>query len=399
MVSSGGVHSLDNHIAALIKLIASHGIKRHYLHAFLDGRDVPPQSAASSLAKIQRLYETLSSGNIASLIGRYYAMDRDNRWNRIQIAYDLLTQGKAIYSAPTALDGLKAAYERQETDEFVSATTIHLPNTLPTTIEDGDIVIFMNFRADRARQLCYALTDAQFTHFKREKFPFINRLVTLTEYTPKLTPYVAYPTPVLKNTLGEFLAVQGLRQLRLAETEKYAHVTYFLNGGQEKPFANEERILVPSPKVATYDLQPEMSAFELTDRLIAAIESKAYAVIICNYANADMIGHTGIETAAKKAVEVIDICLKRVLEVLQKNGGEALITADHGNIEEIYDAINQQPHTAHTTNLVPFIYIGRPAQWDSVTTPSLDDVAPTLLYLLGLTSPPEMTGKNLLRLL
>ena len=399
LVSPGGVHSHEDHIVALIEMIHEQGVAEQYLHAFLDGRDVAPRSAHASLAKIEKLYQSLGSGHIADIIGRYYAMDRDHRWERIQAAYDLLTLGKAQYTATSALTALAAAYSRNENDEFVQATTIHDPGMPPVTLQDNDVIIFMNFRADRARQLCFALTDPHFTGFKRARFPHPGEFVTLTEYTPELNAKVAFPPISMKNTLGEFLSHQGLRQLRIAETEKYAHVTYFFNGGNETPFPEEARVLIPSPKVATYDLKPEMSAVELTDRLVDAIEKGGYDVIICNYANPDMVGHTGVEKAANQAVEVIDQCMQRLVESLKKTGGELLITADHGNVEVMYDEKNQQPHTAHTTNQVPLLYVGRAAKWQSVNHPSLMDVAPTMLYLLGLTPPAEMTGKNLLHLL
>lgn len=398
LLSPGGVHSNENHIIALMELIHEKGLEKQYVHAFLDGRDVPPRSALSSLHKIENIYRRFGHGQIASLIGRYYAMDRDHRWERIEKAYNLLTKGEAKYTTATASAGLEAAYARNENDEFVQPTIIHPSNGQPIVIEDGDIIIFMNFRADRARQLSAALTDPHFSGFKRERVVHLNQFITLTEYTPELKAIVAYPPISMKNTLGEFLSNQHLTQLRIAETEKYAHVTYFLNGGNEIAFNNESRVLIPSPKVPTYDLQPEMSAIELTDRIVEAIHSQSYDVIICNYANPDMVGHTGVETAANEAVVVIDECMARILDALHTTGGEALITADHGNIEQMYDEKNQQPHTAHTTNLVPLIYIGRPAQWAPVNHPGLDDVAPTLLYLMGMNAPSEMTGRNLLKL-
>ncbi len=397
LVSPGGVHSHEDHIIALIEMINEHGVNQ-YLHAFLDGRDVPPRSAQASLEKIEALYQRLGYGQIANIIGRYYAMDRDNRWERIQTAYDLLVSGQGKYTASSATAGLAAAYARNENDEFVQATTIHPANAQPISMQNGDIVIFMNFRADRARQLCFALTDPHFSGFKRATTLEFSSFITLTEYASELKATIAYPPLSFKNTLGEFLASQGLRQLRIAETEKYAHVTYFLNGGNELPFTGEERMLIPSPKVPTYDLKPEMSAVELTDRLVEAIEGGNYDVIICNYANPDMLGHTGVETAANHALEVIDQCIQRIVESLKKAGGELLITSDHGNVEVMFDEKNQQPHTAHTTNLVPFLYVGRQAKWRPIEHPSLMDVAPTMLYLLGLTSPAEMTGKNLLQL-
>jgi 2,3-bisphosphoglycerate-independent phosphoglycerate mutase len=396
LLSPGGVHSHEDHIAALIQLAHQQGSQRCYLHAFLDGRDTPPQSALPSLQKIDQLYSTLGHGKIASLVGRYYAMDRDKRWDRTQKAFELLTLGNATYHAPTAEEGLQTAYSYGEKDEFVKPISIHSQFEAPTTIADGDVVIFMNFRPDRARQLTHAFLDTDFNAFPRHKAPIPEEFVSLTQYAKDLPTKIAYPKLTLKNTLGECLSLYGYTQLRLAETEKYPHVTYFFNGGEELPFPNESRILIPSPKVATYDLQPEMNAIELTDQLVDAINSQDYDTIICNYANPDMVGHTGIEAAANLAVATVDQCIKRVLSALEAQNGEALITADHGNIEQMYDETTGQAHTAHTTNLVPLIYFGQRAIF-SKEAGALDDVAPTLLYLLGLKKPEEMTGQNLLK--
>jgi 2,3-bisphosphoglycerate-independent phosphoglycerate mutase len=319
-------------------------------------------------------------------------MDRDHRWERVQKAYDLLTLGKADYVATDAISGLEAAYARNENDEFVSATRIQAP----ITINDGDTVIFMNFRADRARELTHAFIDKTFTGFKREAHPTVN-FVTLTEYDNQFTLPIAFPPESLKNILPEYLSHLGLRQLRIAETEKYAHVTFFFNGGIEKPYPLEERILIPSPKVTTYDLKPEMSAFEVTDRLVDAIKSNQYDFIVCNFANPDMVGHTGNMEATIKAIEAIDQCLGKIVTALREVGGEAIITADHGNAEMMYNPVTCQPHTAHTNELVPFVYIGRPATITH-TTGKLSDIAPTLLYLMNLPVPNEMTGQSLLRL-
>ncbi len=395
LVSAGGVHSRDNQIAAMIKMIGDFGIKKNYLHAFLDGRDTPPQSALNSLKEIDALYQTLPGGKIASLIGRYYAMDRDKRWERTKIAYDLLTNGKYIYHASSAEAALLNSYAQGENDEFVKPTCIFNENEKPIIIENNDVIIFMNFRADRARQLSFAFTDENFTGFIREKWPQLADFVTLTEYADNLNAHVAFGPLNLTNTLGEFLATHNLTQLRIAETEKYAHVTYFMDGGNDIVFDGEERILIPSPKVATYDLAPEMSAYQLTDKLVEAIKSQKFDVIICNYANPDMVGHTGIEDAANRAVAVIDECLGRVITALKNTGGEALITADHGNVECMYDEENHQPHTAHTQNLVPLIYVGRKLHFTQKLG-CLDDIAPTLISLLGLKPPAEMTGKKLL---
>ncbi|QTS83637.1 2,3-bisphosphoglycerate-independent phosphoglycerate mutase [Coxiella endosymbiont of Amblyomma nuttalli] len=397
LLSPGGVHSHDNQIAAIIDLVHQHGIKKNYLHAILDGRDTPQKSALKSIEKVQHQYTKYGHGKIVSLIGRYYAMDRDKRWNRTKTAYNLLTQGIAKHHAKTAKEALALAYERDETDEFVTPTSIHCEGKIPTKIEDGDVIIFMNFRADRARQLTRALTDQNFIAFKRKIIPTLACSVTLTAYAKDINTTVAFPSLHLNNTLGEYLSTLGYRQLRVAETEKYAHVTYFLNGGREAPFPGEDRLLIPSPKVTTYDLKPEMSAVEVTNRLVKIIKNEDYDLIICNFANPDMVGHTGNESATKIAIQTIDHSLKRIIAALQSVGGEVLITADHGNAEKMFDEKTNQPHTAHTSNLVPLIYIGRQAQFQQ-SVGALDDVAPILLYLMGLDKPVEMTGRNLITL-
>ena len=383
LLSPGGVHSHEDHICAMIEMIRHEGITKNYCHAICDGRDTPPKSALPSIQRVEKLYAQIGSGQIASVIGRYYAMDRDNRVDRTQKACDLFTQATAYFTANTAEEALSMAYARGETDEFILPTCI-LKNNERIKIQKNDVVIFMNFRADRAKQITRAIRETV----------TLSDFVTLTEYLDDPDILVAYPPLVLRQTLGEYLSNHGLKQLRLAETEKYAHVTYFLNGGIEIPYPNEERQLIPSPKIATYDMQPEMSAIAVTDVFVEAIESQQYDVIICNYANPDMIGHTGDEKAAEKAMSVIDACLKRVLDALQKVNGEALITSDHGNVEQMYDEKTGQPHTAHTTNQVPLIYVGRPATMVSENG-ALDDVAPTLLYLMNLPKPAEMTGKSL----
>lgn len=406
LTSPGGVHSHARHLLALIDLIAQQGVSKSYLHAILDGRDVPPKSATTTLTEISERYRqhaqsgTSPHGQIATLMGRYYAMDRDKRWDRTQLAYDALTQSDCadVYTSTDPIAGLQAAYTRGETDEFVKPTHITDPNGHPITLESGDVVIFMNFRADRARQLTQALVCSEFTGFNRSVKPTLAAFVTLTQYAKDLPVNVAYPPLKLSNTLGDYLAQHNYTQLRLAETEKYAHVTYFLNGGVETPFPKEDRILIPSPKVATYDLQPEMSAEALTDQLIDAIRQHTHQVIVVNYANPDMVGHTGIESAAEQAVAVIDHCLERVVTALKSAGGELLLTSDHGNIEQMYNPDSRQPYTAHTSNPVPLLYMGRPAHFDTTIIGALDDVAPTCLYLLGLTPPTEMTGRCLLTL-
>jgi 2,3-bisphosphoglycerate-independent phosphoglycerate mutase len=397
LLSPGGVHSHETHIQSALKLAAKRGLSDVYLHAFLDGRDTPPQSALASLQAIETLCQELQCGQIASIIGRYYAMDRDQRWDRIQKAYELLTEGKATYQASNAQEALKMAYERGETDEFVQATRIQKQHSNAITIDDGDIVIFMNFRADRARELTQAFIEPDFHGFSRIKNPTLGEFACLTEYHKEFKTPIAYPVAPLKNIFAEYVSHFGLKQLRIAETEKYAHVTFFFNGGVEKPYPGEDRILIPSPKVATYDLQPEMSAYELTNRLISEIKNNSYDVIICNFANPDMVGHTGNLNATIKAIETIDHCLKQLVETTKEINGEILITADHGNAEMLFDPLTNQPHTAHTSELVPFVYIGRKATI-SKKNGKLSDISPTLLYLLGLEIPKEMSGSSLVKL-
>jgi 2,3-bisphosphoglycerate-independent phosphoglycerate mutase len=395
LVSPGGVHSHERHLAALIDLAAARRTPRLRVDAFLDGRDTPPKSAHASLAFIESACERARAGGcdarIAGIVGRYYAMDRDKRWDRVSEAYALVVDGRAPYRADTAAAAVDLAYARGETDEFVKPTVVGEP----TRIEDGDAVAFMNFRADRARQLTRALTDAAFDGFKRARVPVLARYVTLTSYGDEFAHLpVAFAPQSVANGFGEYLASLGLAQLRIAETEKYAHVTYFFNGGVESVYPGEDRILVPSPKVATYDLKPEMSAPEVTDRLVAAIASGRYDAIVCNYANSDMVGHTGNFAAAVKALETLDACVGRVVDATRQAGGEVLITSDHGNAEMMHDPSTGQPHTAHTLNVVPFVYVGRPARL--AEGGALQDIAPTLLAMMGLPKPKEMTGRSLI---
>jgi 2,3-bisphosphoglycerate-independent phosphoglycerate mutase len=375
LLSPGGVHSHEDQIIAMIKLAQKNNISRLYFHAFLDGRDTPPKSALASLQKLEKI----TGIKTASIMGRYYAMDRDKRMERTEAAFESLTKNKAAFHAASSEQALQMAYLRQETDEFVKPTSI-----IPVKIHPDDSVIFMNFRSDRARQLTKMFLDHHYKYF-----------LSLTMYADTLNTKVAFPPRTLKNTLGEYLSGLGLKQLRIAETEKYAHVTFFFNGGVEKPNPGEDRILIPSPKVATYDLQPEMSAPELTDTLVKAILAKKYDFIVCNYANPDMVGHTGNFDATVKAIECIDECLGKIYNALKTTQGEMLVTADHGNAECMFDETTQQPHTAHTTDPVPFLYVGRKAKMirdDGV----LSDIAPTILSLMGLAEPKEMTGKNLI---
>ncbi len=393
LMSPGGVHSHEKHIMAMLRMAAGRGADKLYFHAFLDGRDVPPRSAMEDIKLFEDLFKELGAGRFASITGRYYAMDRDNRWDRVEQAYNVISLGLSEFeSFNSAQDALQAAYDRGENDEFVKPSVIGQKAPL----QDGDSLIFMNFRADRAREITRAFVNADFDGFKRKAVLKLADFVMLTQYAADIKTACAYPPEDLKNTLGEWLAMHNKTQLRISETEKYAHVTFFFNGGVETVFPGEDRILVPSPKVATYDLQPEMSSTELTDKLCEAIESGKYDVIICNYPNGDMVGHTGVYEAAIKACEAVDHCIGRVVESLKKIGGECLITADHGNAEKMRDPVTGQPHTAHTNLPVPFIYVGR----DAVMREGgrLCDIAPTMLYLMGMKIPEEMTGKSIITL-
>jgi 2,3-bisphosphoglycerate-independent phosphoglycerate mutase len=397
LLSPGGVHSHEEHIHAMVELALQRGVKKVYLHAFLDGRDTSPRSAAASIEAMQQLFDKLGGGRFASIIGRYYAMDRDHRWPRIQAAYDLITQGKAEFQSLDAMSALQMAYARDEGDEFVKATAIVPEGSRPVVVEDGDVIVFMNFRSDRARQITRPFIEPDFDGFVRERVPTLGSFVSLTEYNADFDVPVAYPAERLKDVFGDYVAKNGLHQLRLAETEKYAHVTFFFNGGREKPFEGEDRILVKSPMVPTYDMKPEMSAPEVTDNLVAAIEGGTYDVIICNYANPDMVGHTGKFDAAVKAIEAVDTCLGRIVAAIDEHGGEMLVTADHGNAELMLDNNTGQAHTAHTTNLVPLVYVGRPAEMQE--NGALSDIAPTMLALMDMPIPPDMTGHPLVELL
>ena len=407
LLSDGGVHSHQDHIEAMCHSALVHGAKNVFVHCFLDGRDTPPKSADKYINRLREHIGKLNAHyeggrvQIASIIGRYYAMDRDNRWDRVQKAYELITEGKADRLATRADGAVQAAYKARETDEFINPTIVIGRDEVPYTVDDNDALIFMNFRADRARELAQAfvLPDHEFSGFARHKQPRLAAFVMLTKYSDVLaanpkTSIAYYPTS-LTNTLGEYLQNKGKTQLRIAETEKYAHVTFFFSGGREEEYKGETRILVPSPDVATYDLKPEMSAPEVTDELVAAIEAGKYDVLVVNYANGDMVGHTGIFDAAVKAVEALDVCIGRVETAVRAAGGNMLITADHGNCEQMQDYESGQVHTQHTTEHVPLIYIGE----QSVTVRSggkLSDIAPTILALMNIEQPDEMTGENLL---
>jgi 2,3-bisphosphoglycerate-independent phosphoglycerate mutase len=392
LVSPGGVHSHQHQIAALAGIVGDAGVPVA-VHAFLDGRDTPPQSAIEYLKQFQKDIAGHGSIRIATVAGRYYAMDRDKRWDRVAKAYAALTAAKGEH-ADDPLKAVEAAYARGETDEFVIPTVIGDYGGM----KDGDGVFFANFRADRIREIATALLDPGFSGFQREKRIAFAAALGLVEYSTELNRFIAtlFPPEELSGTFGEIVANAGMTQLRIAETEKYAHVTFFFNGGRETVFPGEERILVPSPKVATYDLQPEMSAPEVTDKVVEAIRSGHFDVIVLNYANTDMVGHTGKLDAAMKAVETVDACLGRLAEVIEKAGGTLVITADHGNAEMMRDPETGEPHTAHTLNPVPFIVVNPPGAIARIEDGRLADVAPTLLDLLGLPKPAAMTGHSLI---
>ena len=390
LLSDGGVHSHIRHLYGLMEMARRFAVERVYLHCFMDGRDVPPTSGIEFIAALQQKIKELGLGQIATVSGRYYAMDRDNRWERVKLAYDAIVNGEGNKD-PDPVAVMQKSYDAGVTDEFIVPTVV----TEGAGIKAGDSVIFFNFRPDRARELTRALVDPDFAGFEREKGFFPLTYICMTQYDATMPNVeVAYRPESLANTLGEYLSRLGKTQLRIAETEKYAHVTFFFNGGVEAPYEGEDRVLIPSPKVATYDLQPEMSAYAVTDEAVRRIESGRYDVIILNYANCDMVGHTGVFEAAVKAVEAVDTCLGRLLAALEKAGGRAFLTADHGNADQMADE-NGAPFTAHTTNPVPFVAIG----FGDVTLRSggrLADIAPTMLQAMGLPQPEEMTGRSLL---
>ena len=395
LLSPGGVHSHEDHINAMLEMAAQRGASKIYIHASLDGRDCPPRSAMPSLLKTQALCDKLGVGKIVSIIGRFYSMDRDNRWDRVEQAYKLMTEGQAVYQATDVSSALDAAYARDENDEFVQATSIVGDGQQAIAIEDGDAVISMNFRPDRAREISHALVDETFSGFDRSTVPALSSFVMTTEYEANLDVPCAFPPETLVNSLGEYLAKHKKQQLRIAETEKYAHVTFFFSGGRESLYAGEERILIPSPEVSTYDQQPEMSAPQVTEKLVEAIGSGQFDTIICNFANCDQVGHTGDFNASVKAVEAVDGCLSQIVEAITAVDGELLITADHGNVEEMFDESSNQPHTQHTTLPVPLVYSG-PRHINLDRDGSLADIAPTMLALMALPQPVEMTGRSLI---
>ncbi len=391
LLSEGGVHSHERHLFAFLKLCASLKFDKISLHLFLDGRDTPPQSALDSIERLNEQLKLYPVAQIQSICGRYFAMDRDKRWDRIESIYNVLTEATSAHHFKTAEEAISYFYKEGKVDEFIPPTLIG--DIKP--IENGDSLFFFNFRADRARQLTQAFIDENFNAFMRKNDLKLAHFVSMTQYSKDLATECAYPPLKLKNTLGEIIAAHGFKQLRIAETEKYAHVTYFFNGGSESVFSNEDRMLIPSPLVSTYDLVPEMSAPELTSALVDAIQSKTYELIICNYANADMVGHSGNFAATKKAIECLDTCLQKVWQALESVGGSLIITSDHGNAELMFDEGTKQAHTAHTCQPVPLLFVGEGWQFNCEKG-SLIDIAPSILALFNIEKPVEMTGNIVL---
>lgn len=395
LLSDGGVHSHNTHLYALVEMAKQYGLKEVYIHCFFDGRDVPPDSAKGYVEELEAKLAEIGAGRIASVMGRYYAMDRDNRWERVKLAYDAMTLGQGL-AAASAGQAVAESYARQEFDEFVKPTVIVKDGKPLAAIAKNDSVIFFNFRPDRAREITRTFVDPEFSGFERPNGFFPLYYVCMTQYDKTIPNVkVAFKPEGLTNTFGEYISKNGLKQLRIAETEKYAHVTFFFNGGVEAMYEGEDRALIPSPKVATYDLKPEMSAYEVTEEVLKRIDSKQYDVIVLNFANCDMVGHTGIFDAAKAAVEAIDVCIGKIIKAIQAQNGIALITADHGNAEQMTDYETGGPFTAHTTNVVPLIGIGLGDK--QLKEGRLADLAPTMLELLRLEKPAEMTGESLLK--
>ena len=389
LLSDGGVHSNINHLIALLEMAKARGLEKVYVHAFLDGRDVPPKSAVGFIKQLQDAIAGMEFGKIATVMGRYYAMDRDNRWDRLEKAYKTLVFGEGKLVADP-VQGVEASYEAGVTDEFVEPMVVE---GVDAKITSGDGIIFFNFRPDRARQITRALNDAEFPHFERPASALPVNFVCMTQYDATIDAPVAYPPEEYNDTLGEVLAKEGKHQLRIAETEKYAHVTFFFNGGVEEPNLNEERVLINSPKVATYNLQPEMSAYDVTNALLVELDKDKFDVVVLNYANPDMVGHTGVLPAAIKAMEAVDECVGKVVDKVLSLGGSVCITADHGNLEKMAEA-DGTPHTAHTTNVVPFILVSN--EEHKLHSGVLADIAPTMLELLNIEKPAVMTGSSLI---
>ncbi|WP_434777389.1 2,3-bisphosphoglycerate-independent phosphoglycerate mutase [Neisseria sp. Ec49-e6-T10] len=389
LFSDGGVHSHMAHFFATLDAAIAFGLKSIVVHPFLDGRDTPPQSAEPYLTTLESYIQKHPQVSIGTIMGRFYSMDRDNRWERVEPAYQALVDNKAPFYAQSALEALQMGYERNEHDEFIQPTIIQDGHP----IKNGDVVLFLNFRADRARELTSALLSADFSGFNRTKIQ-LSYFASMTSYGDQFPYPVLFAPNQIKNSFGEYVSSLGLSQLRIAETEKYPHVTYFFSGGHEACYPKEERILVPSPKVKTYDLQPQMSAYEVTDHIVKAVEKHQFDVIICNFANGDMVGHSGVLSAAIAAVETLDECVGRIVDIAKQEGVEVLITADHGNCERMFDHVHDQVHTQHTLDPVPFLYIGRKAHIKSGG--ALKDIAPSLLAMMGLAKPEEMTGESLI---
>ena len=389
LTSNGGVHSSLEHLYALCDIAKEYGLTKVYLHCFMDGRDVPPTSGKDYLAELYKKCDEIGVGEIATVMGRYYAMDRDNRWERVVKAYKAMTEGEGV-KFDCACKMMEESYANDVTDEFI----VPAVSEKAVPVKDNDSIVFFNFRPDRAREITRAFVDPAFSGFEREQLKGLY-YVCMTQYDATMpNVHVAFKPESLENTFGEYISDKGLKQLRIAETEKYAHVTFFFNGGVEKQYPGEDRILVKSPAVATYDLQPEMSAYEVTDKLLAAIDSDKYDAIILNYANCDMVGHTGVFDAAVKAVEAVDTCVGKIVDAVAAKGGVTLITADHGNADKMYEA-DGSPFTAHTTNPVPFIVVGYPCELREGGR--LCDIAPTMLKIMGLEQPKEMTGVSIIK--
>lgn len=396
LLSDGGVHSHNTHLYGLLELAKRNGLEKVYVHCFLDGRDTPPASGKGYAEELEKEMQKIGTGEIASVTGRYYAMDRDNNYDRVKLAYDALTRGEGL-TAASGPEGIQASYDREETDEFVKPTVVVKDGKPVATIKDGDSVIFFNFRPDRAREITRSFCDDDFKGFDRGQRLDLT-YVCFSDYDPTIpNKEVAFHKISVTNTFGEWLAAHHMKQARIAETEKYAHVTFFFNGGVEEPNEGEDRILVNSPKdVATYDLKPQMSAYEVCDRLVEAIRSGKYDVIIINFANPDMVGHTGVEAAAIKAVEAVDECVGRAVEAIREVDGQMFICADHGNAEQLVDYETGAPFTAHTTNPVPFIIVNADPAYALREGGCLADIVPTMIELMGMEQPKEMTGKSLL---
>ena len=394
LVSDGGVHSHNRHLYGLLEMAKRRDFEDVYVHCFLDGRDTPPASAETYVAELQEKMKEKGVGKIASLSGRFYAMDRDKRWQRVQKCYDALVNGEGE-KAGDPIKAIEDSYQKEVFDEFVVPTVICNGNEPVAKIEENDSVIFFNFRPDRAREITRAIVDPEFDGFETKKMNLY--YVCFTSYDETMpNVHIAFKKEPLKNTFGEVVSEAGLTQLRIAETEKYAHVTFFFNGGEEKQYPGEDRILVPSPKVETYDMKPEMSAYEVTDKVCEALENDKYDVVILNFANTDMVGHTGSLQAAIKAVEAVDECVGRIVKIIEEKQGNLLITADHGNAEQMIDYKTGEPHTAHTTNPVPIILVTANKEYKLKENGKLADLAPTMLDLMGINKPEEMTGESLL---